>query len=71
LRRALLASARKGTELAELRLPLGDGKLLAQVYREADVIGQVTANGEIVVRARIPVSVASRLTKAGVKVTPA
>lgn len=70
LRRALLATARKGTTLEELRLPVGDGKLLAQIYREADVIGQTTSNGEIVLRARLPESVAARLTKAGVKISP-
>lgn len=69
LRRALVATARKGTTLEELRLPVGDGKLLAQIYREADVIGQTTSNGEIVLRARIPESVAARLTKAGVRIS--
>ena len=69
LRRALLATARKGTTLEELRLPVGDGKLLAQIYREADVIGQTTSNGEIVLRARLPESVAARLTKAGVRIS--
>jgi GTP-binding protein HflX len=69
LRRALMATARKGTTLEELRLPVGDGKLLAQIYREADVIGQTTSNGEIVLRARLPESVAARLTKAGVRIS--
>jgi GTP-binding protein HflX len=69
LRRALMAAARKGTTIAELRLPVGDGKLLAQIYREADVIGQATNNGETVLRARLPESVAARLTRAGVKIT--
>ena len=69
LRRALMLEARKGTTVAELRLPVGDGKLLAQIHREADVIGQSTNDGEIVLRARIPEAVAARLTKAGVKIT--
>jgi GTP-binding protein HflX len=71
LRRALMVAARKGTTLAELRLPIGDGKLLAQIYREADVIGQRTNDGETVLRARLPQSVAARLATAGVKITPA
>ena len=69
LRRALMVAARKGTALAELRVPIEDGKLLAQIYREADVIGQTTNDGETVVRARLPEGVAARLATAGVKIT--
>jgi len=64
-----MLEARKGTTVAELRLPVGDGKLLAQIHREADVISQSTNDGETVLRARIPESVAARLTKAGVKIS--
>jgi hypothetical protein len=71
LRRSLLASVRKGTRIGELRLPVGDGKLLAQIYRKAEVIGQSTSNGEIVLRARLPEPLAARLARAGVKITPA
>ena len=69
LRRALQVAAREGTAIAELRLSSGDGKLLAQIYREADVLGQTTSDGVTVLKARLPQPVAARLAKAGVKIT--
>src|SRR5690242_17767300 len=38
LRGALLASAREGTQISEVRFSSSDGKLLAQVHREANVV---------------------------------
>src|SRR6185312_5939375 len=38
LRRALLAAARKGTQVAEIRLRAEDGKLLAEIYRTGSVL---------------------------------
>src|SRR6476620_3391714 len=42
LRRALLVTARKGTEIAEIRFPAEDGKMLAEIYRGANVLSQNT-----------------------------
>src|SRR5205814_1781344 len=69
LRRALLAEARKGTELAEIWLPVSDGKLLAEIYRDAKVISQRTANGQLVLNARLDKSVVGRLKGTGVRVS--
>jgi GTP-binding protein HflX len=69
LRRALLAAAREGTEVAEISFPASDGRLLAEIYREAKVISQRTENGQLVVNARLDKTVASRLTRAGARVS--
>lgn len=68
LRRALLGAAREGMQLAEIRFSSGDGRLLAQVHREASVINQRTENGELVLSARIADDLAARLRRAGASV---
>ena len=69
LRRALLTEARKGTEVVEIWLPAGDGRLLAEIYREAKVMSQRTQDGQLVLSARLDESVAGRLRRAGAKVS--
>jgi len=69
LRRALLAAARKGTEVVEIWLSASDGKLLAEIYREAKVMSRRTQDGQVVLSARLDESVAGRLRRAGVKVS--
>ena len=68
LRRALLSADQEGSQLAEIRFSSGDGRLLAQVHREANVIEQKTVNGELILSARIPNDLAARLRKAGARV---
>jgi GTP-binding protein HflX len=65
LRRALLVTARKGTEIAEIRFPAEDGRMLAEIYRGANVLSRQTDDGEVVVRARIDEQLAGRLTRSG------
>jgi GTP-binding protein HflX len=65
LRRALLTLARKGTEIAEIRIAAEDGKLLAEIYRGANVLSQRTDDGQVVLRARIDEQLAGRLTRSG------
>ncbi|MDQ6769231.1 MAG: GTPase HflX [Gemmatimonadota bacterium] len=65
LRRALLGAARKGTEIAEIRLPAEDGKLLAEIYRTGNVLSQRTDDGQIVLRARVDEQLVGRLTRSG------
>ena len=69
LRRALLAEARKGTELAEIWLPVSDGKLLAEIYRDEKVMSQRTQDGQVILSARVDAGVAGRLRRAGAKVS--
>jgi GTP-binding protein HflX len=68
LKRALLASARVGTQLVEVRFASSDGKLLAQAHREATVVEQLTVDGQFVLRVRLSPEVADRLHRAGAQV---
>ncbi len=66
LRRALLATMRSLTPLTEIKLPLSDGKLLAEIHREAEVLQQTHEGEDLIVRARISDALAGRLRSAGV-----
>jgi GTP-binding protein HflX len=65
LKRALLHQARAGTRIAEIRIPVTDGKLLAEIYRATEVIDQRSDDDDIVVTARVSASDAGRLTGSG------
>jgi len=69
LRRALLASVRKNTALAEIRLPASEGRLLAEIYRDAKVISQKSEDGQLVLSARLDPSLLERLKRAGTTVS--
>jgi GTP-binding protein HflX len=68
LKRALLAQARERRPLSEIRLPLSDGKLLAEVHRSAEVIEQRHEGEEIVVVARLDPVLAGRFRQQGLTV---
>ena len=70
LKRALLAYARKRRPLSEIRLPLHDGKLLAEIHREAEVLEQRHEGDELVLTARLEDSLAGKLRRAGAGVSP-
>ena len=65
LRRALLATARQGSTIAEIRFSSADGKLLAQVHRDAEVLTQKTENGQLVLTARLGTGLVDKLRRAG------
>jgi 50S ribosomal subunit-associated GTPase HflX len=65
LRRSLLAAAKKGPEIAEIRLRAEDGKLLAEIYRTGSVLSQRNDDGQIVLRARVDEQLVGRLTRSG------
>jgi GTP-binding protein HflX len=69
LRRALLAALRERRPITEVRLPLTDGKLLAEIHREAEVLEQLHDDGEIVIHARMNPSLAGRLASSGAKIS--
>jgi GTPase len=58
-------TAREGTQIAEIRFPAEDGKMLAEIYRGANVLSQKTDDGQIVLRARLDEQLAGRLTRSG------
>jgi len=68
LRSALMVAARQGTQIAEIRLPAEDGKLLADIYRNGSVLSQRTDDGQIVLRARVDEQLAGRITRLGASV---
>ena len=68
LRRALLGQARARKPLTEIRLPLHDGKLLAEIHREAEVLEQRHEGDELVLTARLGESLAGKLRRAGAAV---
>ena len=71
LRRALIVALRGRTNVAELRLGAGDGKLLAEIHRGSEVLDQRMDGEELVLRARVDEVLAGRLRRAGVRVTVA
>ena len=71
LSRALVVALRGRTNVAELRLGAGEGKLLAEIHRGSEVLDQRMDGEELVLRARVDEALAGRLRRAGVRVTVA
>ncbi len=69
LRRALLVQARARRPLTEIRLPLSDGRLLAEIHRECEVLEQRHDGDELVVVARLDEALAGKLRRAGAGIT--
>ena len=68
LRRALRTSAQALRPIAEIRVPISDGKLLAALHRDAEILGQEQNNGVVTVRARIEARLLGRLRQEGIEV---
>jgi GTP-binding protein HflX len=68
LRRSLLAEARNQRPVTELRIPMRDGRTLAQVHRMGEVLEQREDGEEMVLRARLDEATIGRLRQAGVAV---
>ena len=68
LRTLLRASAQALRPVARVRVPLGDGKLLAELHRDAEVMGQEQSDGAVVVTARVEARLLGRLRREGVVV---
>ncbi len=68
LRRALLAAGRATTRVMEIRVPVGDGRLLAEIYRSAEVLEQGSTDEEVVLTARVGSAFAGRLESTGARV---
>jgi GTP-binding protein HflX len=65
LRRALLAAVRKLRPVSEVRLPLSDGRMLAELHRAAEVLDQRSDGHELVVRARVDEATLGKLRRRG------
>ena len=68
LRRALRTSAQALRPIAEIRVPVSDGKLLATLHRDAEILEQIQTNGVVTLRARIEARLLGRLRQDGVEV---
>ena len=68
LRSALRTSAQALRPIARIHVPLGDGKLLAALHRDAEVLGEAQVDGEVQVTARVQAWLLGRLRRDGVGV---
>ena len=68
LRRALRTSAQALRPIARIHVPIGDGKLLAALHRDAEVLGETQVDGVVQVTARVQAWLLGRLRRDGVGV---
>ncbi len=68
LRAALRTSAEALRPVARVRVPIGDGRLLAELHRESHVLGEVHVDGVVEVTARVEARLLGRLRREGVDV---
>jgi len=61
LKRALLRRLRAERRVVELRVPLSDGRLLAELHRNGDVLAQRTDGDEMIVSVRLTPEALGRL----------
>ena len=68
LRRALRTSAQALRPIAEIRVPVSNGRLLANLHRDAEILHQEQTNGVVTLRARIEARLLGKLRHEGVEV---
>ena len=68
LRDVLRTSAQALRPIARIRVPLGDGKLLAVLYRDSEVLGEAQVDGVVEVTARVQAWLLGKLRRDGVNV---
>jgi GTP-binding protein HflX len=68
LRQVLRTFAQALRPLAQVRVPLGDGRLLAELHREGEVTDQHQEDGVVLVTARVEARLLGRLRREGVGV---
>ena len=71
LRRALRHAVRVRRPVAEVRMSTADGRMLAEIHAQGEVLEQRTEGDQLVVRARLPERLRGRLEQAGAKITSA
>ena len=69
LRTVLRTSAQALRPVAQIRVPLGAGKLLAQLHRDAEVMRQAQTDGVVEVTARVEARMLGKLRRQGIEVT--
>jgi len=69
LRALLREEVRRANPEVRVVLPVTQGALLAEIYREGEVLGREDEDGQVVIRARLPAPVLGRLRQqAGIEV---
>jgi len=68
LRRVLRTSAQALRPVARIRVPVSDGRLLAELHRDAEVMVEHAEDGVVLVTARVEAPLLGRLRKEGVAV---
>jgi 50S ribosomal subunit-associated GTPase HflX len=68
LRVALRTSAQALRPVARIRVPLADGKLLAALHRDSEVMGEIQADGVVEVTARVEAWLLGKLRRDGIAV---
>jgi GTPase len=71
LRRALRHAVRARRPVAEVRISAADGRMLAEIHAQGEVLEQRTEGDQLIVRARLPERLRGRLEQAGAKITSA
>jgi GTPase len=69
LRRALRHAVRARRPVAEVRMSTADGRMLAEIHAQGEVLDQRTEGDQLIVRARLPERLRGRLEQAGAKIT--
>jgi GTP-binding protein HflX len=65
LRSVLLETVRRFKPIVQLRIGLGDGKLLADLHRSGEVVSQRHTDEGLFVTARLDATTLGRVTRAG------
>jgi GTP-binding protein HflX len=68
LRAVLRASAQALRPIAQIRVPLADGKLLAALHRDSEVMHEAQLDGVVEVTARVEASLLGKLRRQGIDV---
>jgi GTP-binding protein HflX len=68
LKASLRASLRRQRPVLEVRIPAGNGRLIAEVHRDGEVLDQQVDDDVVVLRARLDERAIGRLRQAGVRV---
>ena len=69
LMRALVTRVRTMRPVSEVRIPAGDGRLLAELHREGEVIDQRSEDSELVLHVRATEALIGRLKRGGATVS--
>jgi GTP-binding protein HflX len=69
LRQSLRTSVQSLRPLAQVRVPVSDGKLLATLHRDAEVVAQVEEDGVMKVTVRVEAKLLGKLRRDGVEVS--